>query len=417
MHSISFTKKPKRLESKVLKHCPILKDAKIVLEASKSESNRALIINALSGNKSVLYNLSNARDTQTMLRLLESSYEELNVLDAGTTMRFLTAYSLFKDQPTVLTGTERMQQRPIKILVDALRKLGAKIKYQGEEGFPPIKIKPLQAQKKNVIKIKGDVSSQYISALLMIAPRLPEGLIIHLKGKVGSRPYIQMTLDMMKLFGIITTWTNDTIEIEKQDYLSYPYVVESDWSGASYWFSFVALAEQAELKLTGLRQKSLQGDIAIVHIMNRLGVMTTFENDGVVLKKIAHQDEFEYDFSDCPDLAQTVAVVCGIKGIKCRMTGLESLRIKETDRIKALKKELKKFKVKLKEVEEGVWEIKSKFEPVDEVIEINTYEDHRMAMAFAPISTQQSIRINDPEVVNKSYPSFWEQYDLVTNTD
>lgn len=403
------------MKTKKLNHKAVLKQTQIPLEASKSESNRALIINALSGDKSVLYNLSKARDTQTMLRLLSSEEDVLDVLDAGTTMRFLTAFSLFGDKPVVLTGTERMQQRPIKILVEALKKIGAKIKCQGEEGFPPLRVKPLENQKKNEIKIKGDVSSQYVSALLMIAPRLPEGLLLHLKGKVGSKPYIQMTLDMMRLFGVKANWTNNTIEIPSQEYLTYPYIVESDWSGASYWYSFVALADEAKLKLKGLRQKSLQGDIAIVHIMNRLGVMSTFEQDGVVLEKIPHQKEFEFDFSDCPDLAQTVAVVCGIKGIRCRMTGLESLRIKETDRIKALKKELKKFKVKLKEVEEGVWEVSSKFEPSADTIQIETYEDHRMAMAFAPISTKQPIEILDPEVVNKSYPSFWDHVELVTD--
>lgn len=352
-----------------------------------------------------------------MQALLESQESLLDVLDAGTTMRFLTAYSLFNNQRTTLTGTDRMQKRPIKLLVDALRKLGAKIKYLGEEGFPPIEIAPLDVQKKNELKIKGDVSSQYISALLMIAPKLKEGLVLHLKGKIGSRPYIQMTLDMMKLFGINSTWTNKTIEIQPQDYLSYPYVVESDWSGASYWYSFVALSEKAELKLLGLRQRSLQGDIAIVHIMNRLGVMSTFEENGVRLTKIPHQEEFTYDFSDCPDLAQTVAVVCGIKKIKCRMTGLESLRIKETDRIKALKRELKKFKIKLKEVEKGVWEIKSSYEASDKLISVDTYEDHRMAMAFAPISTRQALEIKDPAVVNKSYPSFWEHITSAVRTN
>jgi len=403
------------LENKILHPCPILKSVDIPLEASKSESNRALIINALSGNRSVLYNLSKARDTQTMQHLLASKEETLDVLDAGTTMRFLTAYSLLGDKTVILTGTERMQKRPIKILVNALRKIGGKIKYKNEEGYPPIRVKPLEKQKNHEIKIKGDVSSQYISALLMVAPKLPEGLNLHLQGKIGSRPYIQMTLDMMKLFGINTTWTNNTIEIPPQEYLTYPYIVESDWSGASYWYSFVALAEKAQVRLLGLRQKSLQGDIAIVHIMNRLGVMSTFEEDGVVLKKIPHQKEFEYDFSDCPDLAQTVAVVCGIKGIKCRMTGLESLRIKETDRIKALKKELKKFKIKLKEIDDGIWQISSEFEPTEETIEIETYEDHRMAMAFAPICTHQTISIKDPQVVNKSYPSFWEHVELATD--
>lgn len=403
------------MESKLLPHCSILKSAEIPLEASKSESNRALIINAISGNKSTLYNLSNARDTQTMLRLLASDEETLDVLDAGTTMRFLTAYSILDDKPRIMTGTERMQQRPIHILVKSLKQIGAKIKFLNKEGYPPHKIKPLEKQKSNHISIKGDVSSQFISALLMIAPALPEGLSLKLKGKVGSKPYIQMTLDMMKLFGVKAHWTNNTIEIAPQQYKEYPYVVESDWSGASYWYSFVALADEAKIKLLGLRQKSLQGDIAIVHIMNQLGVMSTFEDDGVVLQKIPHQKEFEYDFSDCPDLAQTVAVVCGVKGIHCKMTGLESLKIKETDRIKALKRELKKFKIKLKEAEEGVYEIKSKFEPSKEVIEVETYEDHRMAMAFAPMLTHQSIKINDPSVVNKSYPSFWEHVELVTD--
>jgi len=350
-----------------------------------------------------------------MLRLLASDEETLNVLDAGTTMRFLTAFSILGNKPRIMTGTERMQQRPIHILVKSLKEIGAKIKFLNKDGYPPHKIKPLEKQKSNHISIKGDVSSQFISALLMIAPALPEGLSLKLKGKVGSRPYIQMTLDMMKLFGVKAHWTNNTIEITHQEYKEYPYVVESDWSGASYWYSFVALADEAKVKLLGLRQKSLQGDIAIVHIMNQLGVMSTFEEDGVVLQKIPHQSEFEYDFTDCPDLAQTVAVVCGVKGIHCTMTGLESLKIKETDRIKALKRELKKFKIKLKETEEGVYEIKSKFEPSNEVIEVETYEDHRMAMAFAPLLTHQSIKIKDPSVVNKSYPSFWEHVELVTD--
>ncbi len=402
------------METITLKYSPVLKSKEIPLEASKSESNRALIINALSGNQSSLKNLSNARDTQTMLRLLASEEETLDVLDAGTTMRFLTAYSILGDNPRILTGTDRMQQRPIKILAKALQKIGAKVKFLKEDGYPPHKVHPLTKQKNDAIRIKGDVSSQFISALLMIAPSLPKGLTLELKGKIGSRPYIQMTLDMMHLFGINTAWTNNTIEVKPQPYGTYDYAVESDWSGASYWYSFVALADQASIKLLGLRQKSLQGDIAIVRIMNELGVMSTFEEDGVVLKKIQSQKSVEIDFSDCPDLAQTVAVVCGAKRIDCRMTGLESLRVKETDRIKALKKELKKFNVKLKEVEEGVWEIKSKFQSGQPTVSVHTYEDHRMAMAFAPLCTQQEITIEDPTVVNKSYPSFWEHVAMVT---
>ncbi|OEJ99614.1 3-phosphoshikimate 1-carboxyvinyltransferase [Roseivirga misakiensis] len=404
------------MESIALKHCPKLNAVTIPLEASKSESNRALIINALSGNTSAISNLSNARDTQTMLRLLTSNEETLDVLDAGTTMRFLTAYSALGKNPRVLTGTPRMQKRPIKILGKALKQIGAKVKYLKNDGYPPMKITPIKDQKKERIRMKGDVSSQFISAILMIAPALPEGLILELIGKIGSRPYIQMTLDMMKLFGIQSSWTNNTIEVKPQPYQSYPYQVESDWSGASYWFSFAALAESAEIKLLGLRQKSLQGDIAIVRIMNQLGVMSTFEADGVLLQKIPARNEVEIDFSDCPDLAQTVAVVCGVKHISCKMTGLESLRIKETDRIKALKRELKKFNIKLKETEEGVWEIKSKFQPGQPEVTIETYEDHRMAMAFAPLSTQQDILIKDPSVVDKSYPSFWNHVGLATGS-
>lgn len=388
----------------------------IPLEASKSESNRALIINALSGGKSTLSNISKARDTQTMQRLLASDEETLDVLDAGTTMRFLTAYISISQRSRILTGTPRMQQRPIKILAKALKQIGAKVKFLNEDGYPPHKISPITEQKSASISIQGDVSSQYISALMMIAPNLPQGLNLVLKGKVGSQPYIQMTLDMMRLFGVDSSWTNNTIEIKPQTYQPYSYEVESDWSGASYWFSFVALANEAEIKLLGLRQKSLQGDIAIVQIMNQLGVMSTFEEDGVVLKKIPAQKEIEIDFSDCPDLAQTVAVVCGVKHIACRMTGLESLRIKETDRIKALKRELKKFNIKLKETEEGVWEIKSKFQASQPEVVIDTYEDHRMAMAFVPLSTQQDIIIKDPSVVNKSYPSFWQHVALVTGS-
>lgn len=402
------------MDTLTLKHSPILKSADIPLEASKSESNRALIINALAGNQSTLKNLSNARDTQTMLRLLASEDTTLDVLDAGTTMRFLTAYFILGDIPRTLTGTERMQQRPIKILTKALKQIGAKVKFLDKDGFPPHKVYPLALQKNNAISVQGDVSSQFISALLMIAPSLPEGLTLKLKNKIGSRPYIQMTLDMMSLFGVDAAWTNNTIEIKPQAYGTYDYAVESDWSGASYWYSFVALADQASIKLLGLRQKSLQGDIAIVRIMNQLGVMSTFEEDGVVLKKIEAQKSVDIDFSDCPDLAQTIAVVCGAKKIDCRMTGIESLRVKETDRIKALKKELKKFNIKLKETEEGVWEIKSKFELGQAPVSVDTYEDHRMAMAFAPLCTQQEISIKDPSVVNKSYPSFWEHVSMVT---
>ena len=391
-----------------LKHTPVLQEADIPLSSSKSESNRALVIQALSSNPIELANLSDARDTQTMMRLLKSEEETWDVLDAGTTMRFLCAYAAVGQAKRILTGTKRMQQRPIKILGDALKSLGAKIKYLGKEGYPPLAITPIKTQKAETISIKGDVSSQYISALLMIAPTLPYGLTLQLKGKVGSRPYIQMTLDLMARFGVQSNWMGNSIEIAPQEYQAGQYTIESDWSATSYWYSFVSLSQQAKVKLLGLRSRSLQGDTAIVRMMNSLGVMSAFEEDGVVLQKIPNQKEVSFDFSDCPDLAQTIAVVCAARKISCQMTGLESLRIKETDRIKALKKELKKFKAKLKEVEEGAWEVRSDFTTQAEPVSIDTYEDHRMAMAFAPLCTQQDLVINDPDVVNKSYPGYWD---------
>ncbi|GAB5531208.1 MAG: 3-phosphoshikimate 1-carboxyvinyltransferase [Roseivirga sp.] len=396
------------MEAIRLKHTPILQETDIALSSSKSESNRALVIQALSANPIELHNLSDARDTQTMMRLLKSEEETWDVLDAGTTMRFLCAFAAVGTQKRTLTGTKRMQQRPIKILADALKSLGAKVNYLKKEGYPPLAITPIKTQKTNKIRIKGDVSSQYISALLMIAPTLPEGLTLQLTGKIGSRPYIQMTLDLMNKFGVESNWSGSTIEIKPQPYQSGSYTIESDWSAASYWYSFVSLSKQAKIKLLGLRSRSMQGDTAIVRIMNSLGVMSAFEDDGVILQKIPEQKELSFDFSDCPDLAQTIAVVSAVKKIPCQMSGLESLRIKETDRIAALKKELKKFKAKLKEVEPGIWEVRSKFETTAEPIAIETYEDHRMAMAFAPLCTQQELIINDPSVVNKSYPGYWD---------
>ncbi|GAB5527967.1 MAG: 3-phosphoshikimate 1-carboxyvinyltransferase [Roseivirga sp.] len=396
------------MEAIRLKHTPILQETDIALSSSKSESNRALVIQALSAYPIELHNLSDARDTQTMMRLLKSEEETWDVLDAGTTMRFLCAFAAVGTQKRTLTGTKRMQQRPIKILADALKSLGAKVNYLKKEGYPPLAITPIKTQKTNKIRIKGDVSSQYISALLMIAPTLPEGLTLQLTGKIGSRPYIQMTLDLMNKFGVESNWSGSTIEIKPQPYQSGSYTIESDWSAASYWYSFVSLSKQAKIKLLGLRSRSMQGDTAIVRIMNSLGVMSAFEDDGVILQKIPEQKELSFDFSDCPDLAQTIAVVSAVKKIPCQMSGLESLRIKETDRIAALKKELKKFKAKLKEVEPGIWEVRSKFETTAEPIAIETYEDHRMAMAFAPLCTQQELIINDPSVVNKSYPGYWD---------
>jgi len=376
----------------------------VPLTASKSECNRALIIQALSNNPIELFNISDARDSQTMLRLLKSEDLELNVLDAGTTMRFLTAYCATKRRKAILTGTARMQERPIKILVDALRDIGAKIDYLKNEGFPPIQIHDF-SQKKAEVEMAGNVSSQYISAMLMIAPTLPMGLQLQLSGEIYSKPYIQMTLNLMQHFGIQYTWKENIIEIAKQEYRKNTYTIESDWSGASYWYSIAALSEKANIKLLGLRENSFQGDKAIVEIMDRLGVASHFDDDGVVLIKKEAEPSFDYDFSKCPDLAQTIAAICAAKGVKARLSGLESLRIKETDRIAALQNELEKIGTNVEVEGNHAIIIRGKAE-VNQAI-FDTYEDHRMAMAFAPLSLLGPIKIKDPDVVNKSYPDYW----------
>ncbi|MGI9544089.1 MAG: 3-phosphoshikimate 1-carboxyvinyltransferase [Cyclobacteriaceae bacterium] len=388
-----------------------LAHTRIPLPASKSISNRALILDALAGGGSDLSNLSRARDTQTMIRLLESDEKELDVLDAGTTMRFLTGYLAVQDRPRILKGSKRMHERPISILVDALRKVGAEIEYLGQDGYPPLLIHPFKAQVEKNIEVKGDISSQYLSALLMIAPSLPKGLTLIITGKIMSRPYLEMTLSLMALFGIDHSWQNNRIEILPQSYRPASLTVESDWSAASYWYSILALSPEGELFLEGLQKPSLQGDSRIAKIMTPLGVATKFNDQGARLTKTAQQtNEVALDFSDCPDLAQTVAVVCATKGIRALMTGLESLSIKETDRIKAVHNELQKFGGDLVETAPGQWVV----EPVaalDELtrpVKIATYEDHRMAMAFAPLATNLPLVIEDPQVVNKSYPGFWQ---------
>ncbi len=387
----------------------------INLVSSKSESNRALIINALEGFRCDMRNLSSARDTQTMKALLNSSDYIADVIDAGTTMRFLASYFAISGKAKLLTGTPRMCERPIGILVDSLKLLGADIEYASKVGFPPLKLNSFKYSGVTQIEIRGDVSSQFISSILMIAPKLPKGLTIKLLGEVGSKPYIEMTIAQMRLFGaeVDMDWANNTIKIKNTPYLASKYTVESDWSGASYWYSVAAIANEAEIKLLGLKENSLQGDSAIVEIMKSLGVNSNFTAEGVILTKIENKNSFEYDFSNCPDLAQTVAVICAAKGIEATFTGLESLKVKETDRVLALQNELKKIGADLIEVSKN---LKYKLKPPAEnainktAIEFETYDDHRMAMAFAPLSMKMPVIIKHPEVVAKSYPSFWEDF-------
>jgi 3-phosphoshikimate 1-carboxyvinyltransferase len=389
----------------------LLQNRPISLPASKSESNRLLIMNALANQAIEIKNLSSARDTQTMLRLLNSTEEVLDVLDAGTTMRFLTAYCVVSQRKAILTGTPRMKLRPLGILVDALIRLGAKIDFMEKPGFPPIKISGIEKQLCSGIEIRGDVSSQYISALLLIGPILPEGIRLNLIGKVGSKPYIEMTLGLMKKFGIESTWEDDSIHIPKQNYAGGSYTVESDWSAASYWYSLLALSDGKELVLKGLRPNSFQADIRIAMIMDKLGVGSEFRGDGVrIFKKERGKFNF-YDFGDCPDIAQTVAVTCAALGISATFKGLESLRIKETDRIAALQNELRKIGGDLIE-RNAEWELMP-CNCLPSEASFHTYEDHRMAMAFAPLATRMKVILDEPDVVVKSYPGFWDDLQLV----
>ncbi|MDB5244021.1 MAG: 3-phosphoshikimate 1-carboxyvinyltransferase [Spirosoma sp.] len=355
-----------------------------------------------------------------MIRLLKSTDQTADVLDAGTTMRFLTAYFAVTGQEKIMTGTPRMCERPIGILVDALRALGANITYLNQEGYPPLQIKRFSAsaQSSNRLSIRGDVSSQYISALVMIAPLLPDGLTLQLTGAIGSRPYIDMTLEQMRYFGadVQADWEAKTITVAPKPYTPKPYAIESDWSGASYWYSVAALANDriagpltAEINLLGLKAKSLQGDSAITDIMRSLGVESTFTDSGVRLTKCPTATSLTWDFTDCPDLAQTVAVCAAVKGVVLRLTGIESLKIKETDRVAALQAELQKIGAELVEIEPNhLYEVHQLAVSPSGPATIATYDDHRMAMAFAPVAMQYEIIIEEPGVVAKSYPSFWD---------
>ena len=382
----------------------------IQLPASKSISNRALIINALARGTTPPCNLSNCDDTLVMIKALAENNETIDIMAAGTAMRFLTAYLSTVQGTHILTGTERMQQRPIQILVNALRELGAQIEYAGKEGFPPLRIHGTEL-KGNELTLKGNVSSQYISALLMIGPVLKNGLRLHLTGEIISLPYINLTLQLMKEFGAKAAWTSgNSIEVAPQPYTPVSFMVESDWSAASYWYQIAALSEQAEIELMGLFRNSYQGDSRGAEVFSRLGITTEFTHEGVLLKKSNRLvEQLNEDFVDIPDLAQTFAVTCCLLGIPFRFTGLQSLKIKETDRIFALKTELRKLGYLLQDVQDSIliWD-GERCQPEAQPV-IQTYEDHRMAMAFAPAALRfPEMRIAEPQVVTKSYPTYWE---------
>lgn len=397
--------------------------ASIQLPASKSISNRALIIHALSRGNSLPTNLSDCDDTQVMIRALAAAPgAEIDILAAGTAMRFLTAYLSVTPGTHVITGTQRMRQRPIRILVDALRRLGADITYVGEEGFPPLRIngRPLQGAE---IELAGNVSSQYISALLMIGAVLPGGLKLKLAGDIVSRPYIDLTLRLMHDFGAHACWLGeDCILVQPDGYRDVPFTVESDWSAASYWYQMVALSGQASaeapipacVQLKGLFAHSYQGDSRGADLFARLGVHTEFTNSGVCLtRQGAPARHLNANLVDIPDLAQTFVVTCCLLDIPFRFTGLQSLKIKETDRIAALQAELRKLGYVLHDEQDSILSWDGERCPAEPSPVIATYEDHRMAMAFAPASlVLPHIRIADPHVVSKSYPGYWDDLRL-----
>lgn len=385
--------------------------AAIQLPSSKSISNRALIINALSDGKLIPDNLSDCDDTRVMVNALSNEGGEIiDVMAAGTAMRFLTAYLSVTPGTHIITGTGRMRQRPIRILVDALRELGADIEYVENEGYPPLRIagKELTGE---AIRLKGDVSSQYISALLMIAPTLKNGLRLFLTGEPISRPYIHLTLQLMKEFGVQAVWNSgNSLIIEHQSYKSVPFTVESDWSAASYWYQMLALSQSGEIELLGLFAKSYQGDSRGAEVFSRLGISTTCTERGALLKKTGQcAERLEEDFIDIPDLAQTFVVTCALLNIPFHFTGLQTLKIKETDRIAALIAEMAKLGYMIREANDSelIWD-GERIEPQETPI-INTYEDHRMAMSFAPAAIHcPNLRIAEPQVVTKSYPGYWD---------
>ena len=385
---------------------------KVNISGSKSESNRLLILQSAFPNLS-LKNLSNSDDTRYLAKALKGNEKLVDISHAGTAMRFLTAFfAAQQGREVILTGSQRMQNRPISILVDALRSLGADISYEKNEGYPPLKIRGKQIDKTRV-RIQGNVSSQYISALLLMAPGLPHGLEIELTGKVTSVPYIKMTLALLGDIGVAYSWEDNLISIAPKAQIQDRVItVESDWSSASYFYSLVALSEAGKVTLSSYKKNSLQGDSSLVDIYKHFGVRTYFENDSITLEKEKTELlPLELDLSDSPDLAQTIAVSCFGLGIACDLTGLHTLKIKETDRLVALQQELEKLGADISVTDKSL-HLKAG-STINKDILIKTYDDHRMAMAFAPLALKVPIQIDDAEVVSKSYTDFWADFESV----
>ena len=392
----------------------------VILEPSKSISNRALVIRSLCKEPFEIHRLSSSDDTDALIAMLASTDDVLYSGHAGSSYRFMVARACLGDREVTIDASEQLRRRPIGPLVKALQSLGADITYLNKEGFPPLKVKPVEGlgKKVNEVTLQAGISSQYLTALLLIAPMLPKGLTVHLTGEPVSASYIQMTLAMMEYFGVGHQWTDNMIRVEHGEYKARDYSVEGDWSSASYLYSMAALAESAEINIEGLKTDSIQGDVVTKDIYAQLGVETTITENGILIQKKGIKEklkEFKFDFSRCPDIAQTVMVTLAGLGIKGVLSGLQTLRIKESDRIMAMYTELERVKTKLLVKEEAdsltvivvgkaKWKDRAKF---------NTYEDHRMAMAFVPLGCIHPVIIKDPDVVSKSYPGFWKDIESI----
>ena len=402
----------------MIKHLPYYKgkiSGKVNVSGSKSESNRLLILQSLYPNIK-LRNLSNSDDTKYLQKALQSDKAIVDISHAGTAMRFLTAYfSAREGREVMLTGSERMQNRPISILVEALQSLGAAIEYTDKNGYPPLKIKGRRIDR-NRVSINGNVSSQYISALLLIASSLESGLEIELLGEITSVPYIKMTLALLKGLGISYAWEGNVISVKSKNVIEEAELtVESDWSSASYFYSLVALSDEGRVTLGAYMKDSLQGDSSLADIYKHFGVKTIFEKNTITLvKEPAKLEPLVLDLRNSPDLAQTIAVSCFGAGIACDLTGLHTLKIKETDRLVALQQELEKLGATISVTDKSL-HLKKGGE-IKRNISIDTYDDHRMAMAFAPLCLKTDIDINDAEVVTKSYTDFWKDFESVMTT-
>jgi 3-phosphoshikimate 1-carboxyvinyltransferase len=392
---------------------------RIALTGSKSIANRALIIRALTDGDFPIHRLAAADDTVRLERLLASKEDKLDAGPAGTTFRFLTGFLCRRPGRQLLTGSQRMKERPIGILVDALRELGAEIAYAEKEGYPPLYIGESTLDATDQLSIAADTSSQYISSLLMLAPTLPGGLRLTLEGDIVSLPYIKMTLSLMAYFGVNHRWEGQTIVVKPQAYQAREFTVEADWSAASYYYSLAAIAPEADLRVDGLFAESVQGDAVVAELYERFGVETTFTDAGVRISKAPGTPApplFEQDFVECPDIAQTLMASCAALGVQALYSGLQTLFIKETDRVKAMKNELGKlgvalYKIPMKMSDGSGLQYFGQDETANFALGtpiFATYHDHRMAMALAPLALLHPVRIEDPMVVGKSYPDFYQ---------